>query len=100
SVVVFPHPDGPSRGRNSPSWTMRERSRTTEISPNVFPTPRRTSSATSGPRTAKGHAADEVDPKQEHRDHEGQRRGEGDLAFVVGPQNDHPPRLRSDPAAH
>src|SRR5919109_707453 len=40
-VVVFPHPDGPSSVRNSPSWTSREIPRTASIAPKDFRTSRR-----------------------------------------------------------
>src|SRR5712691_3238047 len=86
SVVVFPQPEGPSRVRNSPSRTTRDRSRTTQRLPYAFPTPARLSSAMLrwdvGPEIVPG---EQVDPHEQGRDQEGQRGGERDLAFVVQP---------------
>src|SRR4051812_16298347 len=38
SVVVFPHPDGPSIVKNSPSRMVKETSSTAQKSPNIFVT--------------------------------------------------------------
>ncbi len=39
SVVVFPHPDGPTRTMNSPASTVRFRSSTAVSAPKSFQTP-------------------------------------------------------------
>src|SRR5829696_4197429 len=44
SVVVLPHPDGPSSARNSPGCTSRSMRSTATRSPNRFVTPRSTTS--------------------------------------------------------
>src|SRR3954464_13886427 len=62
SAVVFPHPEGPTRIRNSPSPTSRERSSSaTTSSENRFVTCSRTTSATALSLQARRRdAADEV----------------------------------------
>src|SRR4051812_20801977 len=45
SVVVFPHPDGPTRMQNSRSRTVRSMPATTSVSPNRLTTLSRTTSA-------------------------------------------------------
>src|SRR5579864_689924 len=83
-VVVFPHPDGPSKVTNSPSRTTRDRSRTAQTAPNAFPSPSRASSATSHPQPVReGHPGEQVDPDQQARHQDRQRGGEGNFALVV-----------------
>src|SRR3954447_13711601 len=73
SAVVFPHPEGPTRIRNSPSPTSRERSSSaTTSSENRFVTCSRTTSATALSLQARRRdAADEValgdEEQQKHR---------------------------------
>src|SRR5688500_1200193 len=51
SVVVLPHPDGPSIEKNSPSAMSRERSSTAATSPNNFVTRSRRTSISFGTRS-------------------------------------------------
>src|SRR5512132_548614 len=75
SAVVFPHPDGPTRMRNSPSATVSERSSTaaTRLSNSFVTRSNLTSAIALSLQPRGGDAPDEVplrrEEHQEHRDH-------------------------------